>query len=367
MAFKMKKLICFYEKDLFIVSEDYELHSCPFDSSVTDFLNSIEKKYYDSLKIVQCNFEYDSISSKKALYEGAKASAFVIRTHRFQSLAEVVAGLQTLPENEIHKTIQHRFKPLTSQTQFTDQVKLIIGEISQGRIYQVNLTAPLVADCSNDGLQIFNHYQAKFNSDYKAFLPFEKYSIISFSPELFLERRNSRLITRPIKGSSSAQNDFSVSLYKNQKEEAELSMIVDLLRNDLNSLDENNASVVTAHREKMQLGYIQHTYSEIVVENDQPLSRVLEKTMPGGSISGCPKLESLKLINELEPYRRQAYTGALGWWQKNDFCLNLTIRTFIKTDDQLIYHAGCGIVYDSSPESEWDEFLLKTGSLNVTA
>jgi anthranilate/para-aminobenzoate synthase component I len=115
----------------------------------------------------------------------------------------------------------------------------------------------------------------------------------------------------------------------------------------------------------MQLGYIQHTFSEIEVETTKNLAEVLAATAPGGSISGCPKVESLKVIAELETYKRQAYTGALGWWKDNNFCLNLSIRTFIKKENQLYYHAGCGIVYDSDANKEWDEFLLKTGQLNV--
>ncbi|MBC7421455.1 MAG: chorismate-binding protein [Bdellovibrio sp.] len=354
----MTPLICFYEKDLFIFSLDYEVHHCPAQMRVADFLNTIEKEFFNAMKVIQCNFEFDSMSAQKALYNGSKASVFVIQNYALKTLAEITAG-------DV-KNISHQFKPLVSREQFTEQVKIIKGQIAEGRIYQVNLTAPLAAACNESGLDIFNYYQAKFNSEYKAFLPYENYSLISLSPELFLQRVKNQLITRPIKGSSSAEKDFSTSLYKNEKEEAELSMIVDLLRNDLNNLDENQASVVTKHREKMQLGYIQHTYSEIQVSNDQPLASILQKTMPGGSISGCPKIESLKVINELEPYRRQAYTGTLGWWQKNDFTLNLTIRTFIKSHDLLVYHAGCGIVYDSDPESEWDEFLLKTGSLHVT-
>lgn len=349
----MNKLICFYENDLFIVSENYQVHLCPPDQSIKNFLNEIEKKYFNSLKIIQCNFEYDFESSQTPLYDGNKAAVFVLHEHQLQKLDGVA------------KEVQHQFKALVSRENFIENVRLIKNEIAKGRLYQVNLTAPLVAECHDDALNIFNFYQHKFKSQYKALLPFQKYSIISFSPELFLERINSKLITRPIKGSSSATDDFSKSLYQNEKEQAELSMIVDLLRNDLNSLDEKHGSVVTKHRAKLQLDYIQHTYSEIQVENNQPLSEVLEKTMPGGSISGCPKKESLLLINQLEPYRRQAYTGTLGWWRQNDFSLNLTIRSFINTSRQLIYHAGCGIVFDSKPENEWHEFLLKTGQLNV--
>jgi para-aminobenzoate synthetase component 1 len=182
---------------------------------------------------------------------------------------------------------------------------------------------------------------------------------------LFLKMQNKKLKTQPIKGSLSDEASSITFLLNNPKEEAELSMIVDLLRNDLNRLENKNSAQVNFHRRVMNLGYIQHTFSEIEIESDKTLPEVLLCTMPGGSISGCPKIESLKVISELETYKRQAYTGTIGWWKDNNFCLNITIRSFIKYKKQLIYHSGCGIVYDSDAEKEWNEFLLKAGSLNL--
>ncbi len=148
------------------------------------------------------------------------------------------------------------------------------------------------------------------------------------------------------------------------KETAELSMIVDLLRNDLNSICEKPVTV-TKHREILDLGYTQHTYSEITGLTNLNLPEILKSTFPGGSISGCPKSESLKAISEFENSPRGFYTGTIGWWQKNDFKLNIAIRSFKKQNTDLTYYAGCGIVYDSDPDCEWQEFLTKAGKLNV--
>lgn len=144
-------------------------------------------------------------------------------------------------------------------------------------------------------------------------------------------------------------------------------MIVDLLRNDLNRVNDSNSlefAEVTKHRAAMKLAYIQHTYSEISLQTHKNLPEILNCTMPGGSISGCPKIESLHVISETEKYKRQIYTGCIGWWKENDFTLNLSIRTFIKNQEDLFYHAGCGIVYDSVAENEWNEFLLKTAKIS---
>ena len=180
-----------------------------------------------------------------------------------------------------------------------------------------------------------------------------------------MQKENNLLKTQPIKGSLAQNLNFTQDLLSNEKEEAELSMIVDLLRNDFNRIESHASAQVTKHRAAMELGYIQHTYSEITIETSQRLSPILQCTFPGGSISGCPKIESLKLISEVEQIKRQIYTGTIGWWQNNEFALNLAIRTFIQQQTDLFYHAGCGIVYDSQAENEWNEFILKTGRINA--
>jgi anthranilate/para-aminobenzoate synthase component I len=352
-----KMLICFY-KNKPLISHNFLRLTCPDEISVKQFLQGIEKEYFSKLKIVQINFEYDQqeiFKNQKKLYTSNKATVFILDD-------EKNLDFSIYKKNQSAEMIFHS---LVHQEEFVEKANYVKKQIAAGRIYQANLTAPLRAITKFSSEELFFLLQNRFRGAYKALLPLNSADLISFSPELFLQQMNGQLITRPIKGSLAHNQNFSDQLLKNKKEDAELSMIVDLLRNDLNSLSENDSSVVTSHREQLQLGYIQHTYSEISVNSKWPLSFVLDKTLPGGSISGCPKKESLKVIAEVETYKRQAYTGTLGWWKENEFCLNLTIRSFIKKSDELFYHAGCGIVHDSDPLAEWNEFLLKTGSLNV--
>ncbi len=359
----MKPLICFYRDNQYIYSNNYVLHTCKAEVQVSEFLNSMEAEFKNELKIIQINFEYENtrlFSDKIELYPADKASVFVLNEYQILSQPQLF--------NKIPSTITtliHQFKPLEEKENFISKIGKIKKEISAGRLYQVNLTAPLVSESNYSAEIIFKNYFDKFSGLYKALLPLAHYELISFSPELFLKKQQNKLITQPIKGSLANSADFANELIGNPKEEAELSMIVDLLRNDFNRIEESNSARVSVHRAPLKLGYIQHTYSEIEIETFKNLSQILKATLPGGSISGCPKIESLKVISELEPYKRQAYTGTLGWWKDNNFCLNLTIRSFMKAQNNLFYHAGCGIVYDSIAEKEWNEFILKTGSLNV--
>lgn len=359
----MKPLICFYQDDQFIYSDNYAVHTCKADVNVSDFLNLIEADFKKELKVVQINFEYNTnevFKDKKELYATDKATVFIVNQYEILTSKQLINKIPST-----FTTLMHQFKILEEKQNFKNKVEQIKKEICAGRIYQVNLTAPLVSETNYTPEKIFKNYFEKFSGNYKALLPLPTYDLISFSPELFLKKQQRKLKTQPIKGSLAQDSNFEKDLLHNSKEEAELSMIVDLLRNDFNRIETEYSSVVTFHRAALQLGYIQHTYSEIEIETDKSLSQILEATFPGGSISGCPKIESLKVIAELETYKRQGYTGTLGWWKDNNFCLNLTIRSFMKVKNQLFYHAGCGIVYDSNPEKEWNELILKTGILSV--
>lgn len=361
----MKPLVCFYLDDQYILSEKYTAYTCGPGTSVNEFLKRFESDFKKELKIVQINFEYDNtelFKNKTALYPSEKATVFILNDYKILPAKHLMSELPSTMTK-----LMPYFKPLEEKQVFINKIQKIIQAITEGRIYQANLTTALVCETTYSAEKVFKNYFESFGGQYKALLPFDSYDLVSLSPELFLKKQNLKIRTQPIKGSVAEGEDLEKDLLSNPKEEAELSMIVDLLRNDLNRIDQTNSSEVTDHRAVMKLGYIQHTYSdiEIKLEEDKPLSEILEATMPGGSISGCPKVESLKVLSELEDIKRQAYTGTIGWWKENNFCLNIAIRTFIKHKGQLFYHTGCGIVYDSDPEKEWNELMLKTGNVNV--
>lgn len=362
----MKKLFCFLREDEFLKSDDYSIISCDDNTDLCTFLNQLQKIYFSQMKVVQINFEAEHrcFSGQKALYPAAKATVFVLNRYSVVREEELLAELTAVEDTDVV------FQTLELKSAFIEKVDIIKKEIAAGRLYQANLTAPLKAECLAPAEAIFKKYFSLLNGQYRALLPLsDDCSVISFSPELFLQKSGLMLTTRPIKGSLNSDKNFEAGLMADSKEEAELSMIVDLLRNDLNRIEPDPAgphsAVVTKHRAALKLKYIQHTFSEIQIQTEKSLPEILECTLPGGSISGCPKLESLKLISELEAYKRQVYTGTIGWWKDNEFSLNLAIRTFIQYQDALYYHAGCGIVYDSDAEKEWAEFVLKTGKINA--
>lgn len=358
----MLPVICFFENEKYIYSTEYELLSCPDSISTTEFLYNIQSKFADQMKIIQVNFDAYSLSltsKQKKLYENSKAAVFILKNYETVSLDEIKKRRKPL------QSVAAPFELLTTRNEFIEKVIQIKNMITAGRFYQVNLTYAFKALLKTNPMDFFLNNCANYTGNYKAFLPLKGQSVISFSPELFLDKTGLTLRTEPIKGSISKEENSDTHLLKSAKEEAELSMIVDLLRNDLNSLETISSAEVVKHREVMNLNYIQHTYSEVKIQTVKHLPFILEKMMPGGSISGCPKKESLMVISELEPTTRAVYTGAIGFWKNNDFKLNIAIRTFVQTDEAYFYFAGCGIVYDSNPEKEFEELINKAGRLNV--
>ncbi|MES2803023.1 MAG: bifunctional chorismate-binding protein/class IV aminotransferase [Bdellovibrionota bacterium] len=366
----MQPVICFYENQTFIYSTDYQLLSCADEQDVIEFFNSIELKHAQKMKVVKINFsalEPKTANDSRWHYiHTAKASVYVLNKY------ELVTQEQLEHFYPDKVTSWPAYNPTVSETVFIKNVESIKVDICRGRFYQMNYTAALEAQAPvRHSLLSFFVQQAKsIGADYRAYLPLgPDESITCLSPELFLRKKGAKVITQPIKGTLLSGASLS-DLQNSTKESAELSMIVDLLRNDLNTLScdqYNDSSKVNFHRKILELKYTTHTYSEIEINTSKKFSEILAKTFPGGSISGCPKKESLKKIAEVENYHRDFYTGSIGWWQNDDFSLNIAIRSMYQKARKLFYFTGCGIVFDSEPQKEWHEFLTKCSFLNLYA
>lgn len=337
----IKPVICFYKKK-YIYCTDYIHLTNNQTENPFDFLNQIKTTYSMNLKIVQIDF-IDSKDHK------AQCHVFILKNYTL---------LNQLPAS--NNSFEFNFTSLITKSHFIKTVETIKKDIRNGRYYQINFTAGLQTTTPSEihELNIFYYYAHLFKSAYTAYLPLPDSTLLSYSPELFLKKEHQKIITQPIKGSATTSEELKNSL----KEHSELSMIVDLLRNDLQSVCTKPVEV-TAHQAIMQLPYIVHTYSEITGETYLDLPEILKRMLPAGSISGCPKIESLKAIAEYENYHRGIYSGHIGWWQDSDFELSVSIRTFSHQNNKLKYYAGCGIVYDSEPESEWNEFLKKSSRI----
>jgi para-aminobenzoate synthetase component 1 len=244
--------------------------------------------------------------------------------------------------------------------------------IRQGDVYQVNLTQRFSFPLSGEPYYLFKRLFGLNPAPFYAFLNCGDFQVLSTSMERFLYRRGDYLETRPIKGTRprgatpAADVVLRQELAESRKDDAELSMIVDLLRNDLGKVCRPRTVRVLEHKRLEAYQNVYHLVS-VVAGQLQPECRavdILRATFPGGSITGCPKIRAMEIIDELEPHVRHVYCGAIGYLGLHrNLDLNVAIRTAIISKGQAHFAVGGGVVYDSREEDEYEETLHKGRTL----
>ena len=246
--------------------------------------------------------------------------------------------------------------------------------IRAGDIFQVNLSQRFSSRDVNsptsrpDPVTLHERLKACSPSPYAAFLAWKDLAILSASPELFYETKGRRIVTRPIKGTrprgGSAEEDarLAAELRASPKDRAELTMIVDLERNDLGRVCDYGSIRVVGPFAVESFAQVHHLVATVeggLRAAVGPID-VVRALFPGGSITGAPKIRAMEIIDELEPTRRSVYTGAIGYFSRGGTStFNIAIRTITVEGEQVHYHVGGGIVADSDPEAEYLETLDK--------
>ncbi|HEY0007118.1 MAG TPA: aminodeoxychorismate synthase component I [Tepidisphaeraceae bacterium] len=243
--------------------------------------------------------------------------------------------------------------------------------IAAGDIFQVNLSQRFKVRISEPPRVVFDRMQAKHPADFPAYLDFGDFQILSNSPELFLDVRplpdgRRRIVNRPIKGTRPRQPGMEQALRDSEKDKAELAMIVDLQRNDLGRICEIGSVKVTQPRSIEAHPTVYHGVATIegILRPEVTLLDILRATFPCGSITGCPKIRAMEIIEELEPVRRGPYCGAIGWiGPDGSMQLSVAIRTMVIQNGYAYVSVGGGIVADSVPEEEYNETLVKAQAM----
>lgn len=262
-----------------------------------------------------------------------------------------------------------KLSPDITQSQYRENISRIHDYIRAGDFYQLNLTQQMrgksVSPIS------YAELLKKHPAAYAMMLECEGLNIHSLSPELFLHFEDGILTTEPIKGTrprgSTQQEDDALrqELMVSEKEQAELFMITDLLRNDLGKVSEIGSISLEAVKDIRKLPRVWHTYSRISgrLKHDLEPIEALLSMLPGGSITGCPKKHAMEIIDELETSSRGIYTGSMGYFHPDgDFSFNIAIRTLVEQDSSISLGSGGGITIDSDWKSEWEEFLVKAST-----
>jgi len=232
--------------------------------------------------------------------------------------------------------------------------------IEAGDVYQVNLTVRFDYAFWGDTFRLWRGFYELQPVSFAAYLELPSFRILSGSMELFLKKEGKKLTSSPIKGTLGADGDPK-KLLTDQKELSENLMITDMVRNDLASVSKPGSVRVEKLFKVESYKTLHQLVSTVSALTEEDLEEILKRTFPPASVTGAPKRRAVEIIREIEPHAREIYCGTVGFLKGGgDFSASVAIRTALFLRGRLSYYAGGGIVYDSDPQKEWEEVLLKT-------
>jgi aminodeoxychorismate synthase component I len=293
-------------------------------------------------------------------------------TRRLDSL---VSRLNEEPKATVSETLND-VEPAVSANidsgRYEKMVKRAKEYIYAGDIFQANLSVRFQVPAPADPFALYNRLMEINPSPFSSFIDFGTWQLVSSSPERLVRLRNGVVDTRPIAGTRRRGHDLSedenltADLVLNEKERAEHVMLVDLERNDIGRVCRYGTVKPTELFTIEKYSHVIHIVSNIegVMAKGKDQFDLARAVFPGGTITGCPKVRCMEIIEELEPTRRGPYTGSVGYFGFNGNAdLNIVIRTFTVTGGQAYVQAGAGIVADSDPTREYYESVSKAAAL----
>jgi para-aminobenzoate synthetase component I len=293
---------------------------------------------------------------------------------QLDNLAAKLAAFKFCPKIESSPPATSTITFLTNQEQYQNGVKKAKQHIQAGDIFQTNLSLRFQTSTSKDSWWIYQQLQKINPSPFASYWRSPWGDVISCSPERLVQLQDNLAQTRPIAGTRRRGEDqasdraLAAELLANTKEQAEHIMLVDLERNDLGRVCQWGSVEVDELLVIERYSHVMHLVSNVrgILNSDRDPIDLIQSVFPGGTITGCPKVRCMELIEELEPVRRSLFYGSCGYLdQRGNLDLNILIRTllYVKSPDsdiaQVYGQVGAGIVADSDPEREWYESLTK--------
>lgn len=264
------------------------------------------------------------------------------------------------------------FKPVTSKEKYLENVNAIKKRIQLGDAYEVTYCQEFIAENVEFNFSLDAYFKLNniTKAPFSSFFQFDDFTIFCGSPERFLQRKGSKLLSQPIKGTAPRNVDPKIdnalknSLLEDPKERSENVMIVDLVRNDLSKIAKKN----TVEVEELFGIYSFETVHQMIstiscqIKPETKFTSILKATFPMGSMTGAPKVSAMKIIDEFEEFKRGIYSGSIGYIDpKGDFDFNVVIRSLFynKESKTLTCDVGGAITIQSDAEKEYEECLTK--------
>lgn len=288
-----------------------------------------------------------------------------------EDFAAITGSQDTKNSNEPEIAIQQRIP----KERYLKKVNEMLAHIHRGDIYEANFCMEFFAEnAAINPLEMYRKLNAISQTPFAVYFKNNTDYLISASPERYLRKEGTKIITQPIKGTakrfSSAQLDerAKTDLFENPKERSENIMIVDLVRNDLSHTATKGSVKVEELCGIYTFKQVHQMISTVISEVSHTVSpvEIIRTTFPMGSMTGAPKISALKIIEELEETKRGLYSGAMGYFTPDgDFDFNVVIRSILYNSKEkyLSFSVGSAITAGSVPENEYEECLLKAKAM----
>ena len=342
-----------------------------------------EKQFTNPIKIITA-FNFDELKTAFAKIEELKNQYYIVGYLRYNAFSGQSSNFPLLyfevfNSYNIYKTKNTKKlllnpTPCVNFCEYSNAIKKIKEEIAKGNTYEVNYTYDFDVPFNGEELELFNFLLSKQKTPYNFYMKNQYDTVLSFSPELFFEMQKNHILTKPMKGTIHRGKDKKedkklIEFLKNDiKNRAENVMIVDLLRNDLGRI----AKVGTVNVSKLFEIETHKTLHQMTSQIEADLKEnttffdIFKAIFPCGSITGAPKISTMKVISDVEKGERNIYCGAIGMISPKETIFSVPIRILQKTNEQnnFKYRVGGAIVWDSNAQDEWEETLTKTKFLN---
>jgi para-aminobenzoate synthetase component 1 len=289
------------------------------------------------------------------------------------SLEEFESRKNDLNKKEIPK---FNWKTDSTKQQYIEKVNYLKSHIQYGNIYEINFCQNLKAELELDFnvLGLYNHLYEKNPTPFSFYFDSKEWALCSSSPERFLKKTGSKLISQPIKGTTkrgtTKEEDeaLKVQLLADPKERSENVMIVDLVRNDLSKIAKKASVQVDELCGLFSYPTVHQLISTVSceIESKTTFSDIIKATFPMGSMTGAPKISAMNFAEENEGFSREAYSGSFGYMDSNgDFDLNVIIRTLVfnKNKKEVTCSVGGAITIHSDAEKEYEECKTKVSKI----
>jgi para-aminobenzoate synthetase/4-amino-4-deoxychorismate lyase len=338
-------------------------------------LQEIEQAIHDQQYVVTC-FSYElgehllGLTPKKS--KTPWVQAWVFKDVQKLSKEDVNQWIKTQINHRVGAPVIQKTSLSITQQQFESDISKIHEWIKSGDTYQVNHTYRIHGELSGSPLAAYDVLRQKQPGPYGAFIEHANGWVLSCSPEWFLQKTGSTLMTKPMKGTAKVGESSSEELHEDTKNRAENVMIVDLLRNDLSKISLPGTVKVPYLFEVQQHGDVLQMTSTIssTSKENLKLKELLQAIFPCGSVTGAPKKKTMELIQALESESRNLYCGAIAWFDPSmqvglgDLGMSVVIRTLeLEKDQSFQMGVGGGITIDSESSDEWHECQTKAGFL----